>query len=149
MSKKLTASDIQEMIDQSRFHQLFRPQVLTVDHDNLQLVVKALMGEELERQPGTNQWHGGAISAIIDTVGCYGLASVTGGLLPTINFRTDYLRFAEATDLTVTATVRRAGKTVGVVDVDVADDSGRLIAVGRASYSMSWPEPREIAENSC
>ncbi len=148
MSNQLTASEIQEMIGRSRFHQLFRPEVLKVDHERLQLVLKMLMGDELERQPGTNQWHGGAISAIVDTVGCYGLALLAGEPLPTINFRTDYLRLAEGTDLTATATVRRAGRTVGVVDVDVTDDAGRLIAVGRASYSMNWPVPRETLEES-
>jgi uncharacterized protein (TIGR00369 family) len=58
-----------------------------------------------------------------------------GRPLPTINFRVDYLRPAVNTALTATARVRRAGRSVGVVDVDVADGEGRLIAVGRASYA--------------
>ena len=55
--------------------------------------------------------------------------------LPTINFRVDYLRPAVGTGLVATARVRRAGKSVGVVDVDVADEGGRLVAIGRATYS--------------
>ncbi len=55
---------------------------------------------------------------------------------PTINFRTDYLRPAIGTDLTVVAQIQKAGRTVGVVDVDVLDDKGRLMAVGRASYAV-------------
>jgi len=55
--------------------------------------------------------------------------------LPTINFRVDYLRPAIKTGLVVTATVRRAGKSVGVVDVDVFNDQKALLAVGRATYS--------------
>jgi acyl-coenzyme A thioesterase PaaI-like protein len=35
--------------------------------------------------------------------------------------------------------VRRAGKSVGVVDVDVFDDRGNLVAVGRATYSTLPP----------
>jgi acyl-coenzyme A thioesterase PaaI-like protein len=34
-----------------------------------------------------------------------------------------------------TGIVRRAGKSVGVVDVEVADEDGRIVAIGRASYS--------------
>jgi uncharacterized protein (TIGR00369 family) len=141
MANRLTVSDFQEMIGRSRFHQLFRPLVQEVDYDSLELVIKMAMSDDLERQPGTNQWHGGAISAAIDTVGCYGLAMLSAEPLPTINFRTDYLRPAINTDLMLTAKIRRAGRSIGVVDVDVADDSDRLIAVGRACYSIKDPLP--------
>ena len=127
---------LQEMIGRSAFHQLFRPQVLVADTDTLTLSLKAHMSATLERQPGTGQWHGGAVSALVDTVGCYALALLSEEPLPTVNFRTDYLRPGVETDLVVNAIVRRAGRTIGVVDVDVLDNQARLVAVGRASYSM-------------
>ncbi len=142
MREKLTVSALQTMIDQSRFHQLFRPEVLDIDYDKLQLTIKMAMSAELERQPETDQWHGGAISAVIDTVGCYALLMLLAELPPTINFRTDYLRPAMGTDLTVIAQIRRAGRSVGVVDVDVNDDAGRLIALGRACYSVQALLPK-------
>ncbi len=37
--------------------------------------------------------------------------------------------------LAATATVRRAGRTVAVVDIDVHDAEGRLVAIGRGCYS--------------
>ena len=89
---------------------------------------------ELERMPGTGQWHGGAIAGLIDTAGDFALVLNSGGPVPTINFRVDYLRPATTRKLTATATVRRAGRTVGVVDIDVADEQGRLVAVGRGCY---------------
>lgn len=137
MSDQLSVADMQALIEQSKFHQLFRPMVVDIDHDNLVLIVKVAMDTALERQPGTDQWHGGAVAAIIDTIGCYALTLLDGELIPTINFRTDYLRPATATDLTIIARVRRAGRMVGVVDVDVEDDAKRLVALGRASYSMA------------
>ncbi|MGI9334304.1 MAG: PaaI family thioesterase [Gammaproteobacteria bacterium] len=136
MSKQLTVADIQALIDQSRFHRLFRPEVLGIDNDGLELTVKMPMLDALERQPGTGQWHGGAISAIIDIAGCYALALLAGEPLPTINFRADYLRPGVDSDLIAIARVRRAGRTVGVVDVDVIDDAQQLVAVGRACYSI-------------
>jgi uncharacterized protein (TIGR00369 family) len=60
---------------------------------------------------------------------------VVGGGVPTINFRTDFLRPASGEGLSATATVRRAGRTVGVVGVDVHDGDGRLVAIGRGCYS--------------
>ena len=93
------------------------------------------MRPEFERGRGTGQWHGGPIAAIIDTVGDYALIMALRRGLPTINFRVDYLRPAIKTALITTATVRRSGKSVGVVDVDVFNEQKALLAIGRATYS--------------
>ncbi len=60
---------------------------------------------------------------------------VVGGGVPTINLRIDYLRPAVGDALTGTARVRRAGRTVALVDVDVYDEQQNLVAVGRGTYS--------------
>ncbi|MBI3515430.1 MAG: allophanate hydrolase [Proteobacteria bacterium] len=65
-----------------------------------------------------------------------------GRALPTINFRVDYLGPAIDTGLTAIARVRRSGKSVGVVDVDVLDDKQNLVAIGRATYSTLPPLDR-------
>ncbi len=135
MADQPSKAVMQEMIGRSLFHQLFQPEVLDIDHDNLRLTVKMKMSDALERQPGTRQWHGGAISAVVDTVGCYGFVLLSNEPMPTINFRTDYLRPAVDTDLTVIAHVRKAGRRIAVVDVDVMDELNRLVAVGRACYA--------------
>lgn len=137
MSENLSAAELQAMLEPSRFHQLFNPEVLSVDHEQLKLTVKLIMRDEFERQPGTQQWHGGTISAIIDTVGCYTLALTAKEPLPTINFRTDYLRPAVNTNLVATGWIRQAGRRIGVVDVDVHDDANKLVALGRASYAFT------------
>ncbi len=137
MSKSsLSIDGLQALIDRSAFHQLFKPVVLGINQDKLEIVIKMTFSESLERQPGSNQWHGGGISAIIDIAGCYALALIPGVPLPTIDLRTDYLRPAINTDLTASACVRKAGKSIGIVDVDVHDDAQKLVAVGRGSYSM-------------
>ena len=74
-------------------------------------------------------------AAIIDTVGDYALVMLLGRPLPTVNFRVDYLRPAVGTALVVTAKVRRNGRLVGVVDVDVENEAGQLVAIGRATYA--------------
>jgi uncharacterized protein (TIGR00369 family) len=47
----------------------------------------------------------------------------------------DFLRPGTNTSLTATATTRRLGRSVAVVDIDVHDDQGKLCAVGRGTYS--------------
>ena len=54
-----------------------------------------------------------------------------------MNFRTDFLRPAIGEALTAVARVRRAGKTAAVVDVEVVDDQGKLVAIGRGAYASS------------
>lgn len=136
MSTQRTKAELQEMISRSQFHQLFTPEVVAVDTDELVLSVKAIQSAALERQPGTDQWHGGAIAALVDIVGCYALTLLSSEPLPTINFRTDYLRPAIKTDLLAVARVRKAGRMIGVVDVDIDNADGKLVAVGRGTYSM-------------
>ena len=75
--------------------------------------------------------------ALIDVAGDYALISHVGAGVPTINFRTDYLRPAMNTSLTAHAYVRRAGRTVGVVDIDVTNDDGKLVAIGRGCYGTT------------
>ncbi|MBX3502102.1 MAG: PaaI family thioesterase [Alphaproteobacteria bacterium] len=131
----LSGGEIQAMLDKSPFISFMGLQVTEADAAREQVTMTCPMRPEFERGAGTGQWHGGPIAAIIDTVGDYALVMALRRGLPTINFRVDYLRPAIKTSLTTVARVRRAGKSVGVVDVDVYDDRKSLVAVGRATYS--------------
>jgi len=133
----LDKEEIQRRLGQSPFIALLNLSVLRVDPVKQELVMRAGMRPEFERGRGSGQWHGGPMAAIIDTVGDYALAMLLGRALPTVNFRVDYLRPAIDTALIVTATVRRSGRLVGVVDVDVANEAGQLLAIGRATYATA------------
>ncbi len=131
----LSREQLQERLLHSAFNESLRLEVLTADLEKQEVVMRLKMRPEFERLRGTGQWHGGPIAAAIDTAGAYALAMLLGNPLPTINLRVDYLRPAANTALTVVARIRRSGKTVGVVDVDVLNDAGALVAIGRANYS--------------
>ena len=133
----LDKDELQRRLAHSAFIDFLALSVASADPEKGEVVMRAAMRPEFERGRGTGQWHGGPIAAIIDTVGDYALVMQLGRPLPTVNFRVDYLRPAVATALLVTATVRRAGRLVGVVDIDVSDDEGRLVAVGRATYATA------------
>lgn len=134
-SSRLDAAAIQAYFDRSPFIASLALQVREVDHERGQLTVAAPFRPEFERGAQTRQWHGGPLAAIIDTVGDFAVGMQLGRGLPTINFRVDYLRPAIDTDLLAVAVVRRAGKSVGTADVDLFNDQGVLVAIGRATYS--------------
>ena len=133
----LSKDELQERLGRSAFIDFLNLSVLSADPEREQVVMRAEMRPEFERLKGSGQWHGGPIAAIIDTVGDYALVMLLGRPLPTVNFRVDYLRPAINTALTVTATVRRNGRLVGVVDVDVTNETGQLLAIGRATYATA------------
>jgi uncharacterized protein (TIGR00369 family) len=137
MMSPLTPADIQSQIDRSPFGQYLALEVRSCDPDRGELSAVVRMRPDFERGAGSGQWHGGPIAAIIDTVGDYAVVMMTRGGVPTMNIRIDYLRPAINTDLRATALVRKLGKSIAVVDIDVCDASQRLIAVGRGTYGTS------------
>ena len=136
-SAPLGKDELQQRLGHSAFIDFLNLTVLSADPEKEEIAMRAAMRPEFERGRGTGQWHGGPIAAIIDTAGDFALVMTLGRPLPTVNFRVDYLRPAIDTALIVTATVRRSGRLVGVVDIDVADEVGRVLAIGRATYATA------------
>jgi uncharacterized protein (TIGR00369 family) len=136
-SPPLGKDELQQRLSHSAFIDFLNLTVVSADPGKEEVVMRASMRPEFERGRGTGQWHGGPIAAIIDTVGDYALVMLLGRPLPTVNFRVDYLRPAIDTALIVTARVRRSGRLVGVVDIDVANEKSQLVAIGRATYATA------------
>jgi len=134
MRDYLSKTDVQAMLDASPYLSFMGIQVDTIDTGNDTLVLRLPMRPEFERRPDSGQIHGGVIASLIDVAGDYALAMRLGSVVPTVNFRTDFLRPATHTGLTATARVRRTGKSVAVVDIDIHDDDSRLVAIGRGTY---------------
>jgi uncharacterized protein (TIGR00369 family) len=130
-----TIESLQAVMDGSPLIRFCGMRIEAIDRAAGSIVVAVELRPELERRAGSGQWHGGALAALIDTAGDFALAVGLGAPVPTINFRVDYLRPAMTARLAATATVRRAGRTVAVVDIDVHDAEGRLVAIGRGCYS--------------
>ena len=133
--KKLEAADIQATFDRSPFIGFLGLKVLSVNHEKSEFSARMPLRPELERRAGTKQFHGGPIASFIDTVGDYAIGMMVGGGVPTINLRIDYLRPSVGDYLDATAVVRRAGRSTAVVDIDVFGPDGKLVAVGRGTYS--------------
>lgn len=132
---KLDAAAIQAIFDRSTFISFLGMKVTEVDHAKERFAARMPMRPELERRAGTKQFHGGPIASFIDVTGDFAIGMAVGGGVPTMNLRIDYLRPAIGDYMDAVATVRRAGKTMAVIDIDVFGPDGKLVAVGRGTYS--------------
>lgn len=135
-SKTTVSRDLlQSLVDTSPFIKHCGMEVCEIDAERGFVEMKMPMRPELARDEEATQFHGGPVASFIDTAGDFAVALMVGGGVPTINFRVDYLRPSGGAYLLARATARRVGRTIGVADVDIFDDQGRLTAIGRGSYS--------------
>jgi uncharacterized protein (TIGR00369 family) len=82
--------------------------------------------------------HGGAIAALADVAACaavWSLAETTR--TATISIAVNYTGFAVNSDLVGRARVRRAGKRIASVAVEIADASGAPIADALVTYKIA------------
>ena len=133
---------LRELLASGPFHEFLNMELIGHDAQAGMVDIRLPWRREFERMPDSKQWHGGPIAALIDIAGDFALIAMLGRGIPTINLRIDYLRPAIDTDLVATGRTLRAGKSVGAVDVEVKDKAGRVVAVGRGSYSTAPPATR-------
>ncbi len=136
-STTMTPERMQQWLDSSPFIRFLGLSCTHMDVAAGALELKMPNGSQLERIESSGQFHGGPVAALIDTAGAFAVVMGTQAPVPTINFRVDYLRPSTGGFLLAKALVRRVGKTVGVVDVDVFDEQGRLTAVGRGCFGVA------------
>ncbi|MEM8590426.1 MAG: PaaI family thioesterase [Pseudomonadota bacterium] len=123
------------IINDCPFHEFLNMAVEAADPDAGVVVIRLPFAAGFARSKKAPQIHGGITAALIDIAGVYAIATVIGRTVPTINMSVDYLRMAEGSDLIARARVIKAGRSIGVADIEVSDDADRLIAVGRGTYS--------------
>jgi uncharacterized protein (TIGR00369 family) len=117
----------------SPFHRFLQIEILRMEAGTAE--IRLPLRPELLRQKGSDWLHGGVVSALIDIAGNAAIRSLTGGDLPTVDFRVDYLRPAQ-TELSALAKAVKVGRTFAVADIEVRDRGEKLVAIGRAVYSI-------------
>lgn len=134
VDKVTSVAEMAALLNESRFHQLLQLELVEESaYDGI--VMRLPMSAPVERAPGTGQFHGGPIASLIDVAGDFALVRALGHGVPTITLSVEYLRPAVGAWLLAKAAVRRAGRTVGFVDIEVTDPQQRLVALGRGCYS--------------
>lgn len=92
--------------------------------------------------------HGGVIATMIDhaggMAGC--LCKTTGSMRKavTLSLTTSFLAPVSSGQVTATGRKRPGGKQIFVSTIEITDDSGRLIAVGEATYRYINHKPTEL-----
>ena len=85
--------------------------------------------------------HGGALMAFADTLGavCAFLNLPEGATTSTIESKTNFFRGVRQGSVHATATVLHAGRTTIVVQIDVKDDDGKLVAQVTQTQAVLHP----------
>lgn len=130
---EISSNYTQYLLDVTPFSKLLGMTVKDIAHSEQSLTLRLPYRDDLGRVQGMKQFHGGAISALIDTAASFIVSLEIGGGAPTIDLRCDYLRPGSGEYLDAMAIIRRLGGSVAFVDVTVEDAKGRLVATGRGT----------------
>ena len=88
--------------------------------------------------------HGGILATLADTAG--GLATYMtvprGTRVATVEMKINFLEPVDRGSVTAEARVLRRGRNFAVVDCEVSDSAGRLVAKALMTFSISLPEPK-------
>ena len=92
--------------------------------------------------------HGGVIASVLDVVGGIAVMStetseMLGGM-GTVDLRIDYLRPGSSPRYTALGEVVRAGRLLSTTRMEMAEEGGKLIAIGQAVYRMGIREDNSI-----
>jgi len=82
--------------------------------------------------------HGGAIATLADLAACaavWSLKETTRSA--TISMTVNYTGFATESDLVARAKVRRKGKRIASLSIEIVDDSGALVADALITYKIA------------
>lgn len=123
-----------ENIAATPFHQWLMPRLIAVDEQLGSVTIHLTLRPEFRRLPARPEIHGGVVAALIDISGHAAIAARLRHSVATIDMRVDYLRLAGGNELRAIGNIIKVGRTIGIVDVQVEDDQGRMVAIGRASY---------------
>lgn len=132
--ERLDKAAIETIFTNSNFISSLNLEVVELDYDAMAITIRMPQAPHMERRPGTKQFHGGPLAAFIDIVGDFAIGMMVGGGVPTMNLRIDFLRPAVGDAVVAKACVRRRGRSAAVVDIDVMNEDGALVAVGRGTY---------------
>jgi uncharacterized protein (TIGR00369 family) len=134
MAPGVDIATVQGWLDTSPFNAWLAPRVVSLDGAAGQLVLRVQARPELMRLPGSDVFHGGPLAALADIAGDFAVAAAVGGGVPTVQLAIDYLKPCAGVHVEARARLRRLGRTLGWVDIDLCDATGGVCAIARGHY---------------
>jgi uncharacterized protein (TIGR00369 family) len=118
------------------YHGFLRPEAVSVDAEAGIVEIRLPFRYEFQRVPDRPEYHGGVIAGLIDLTAHAAIAVKIGRMAPTVDLRIDFMRGGSG-DLSARGMVRRSGRTLATVDVEIRGGDGREIALGRGTFSVA------------
>lgn len=87
-----------------------------------------------------NDVHGGIIATLLDNAGWFTVAAHYGCWVVTVEFQVRLLEEAGQEDLQSIGRLIRVGKRLATAEMQVTSKSGRLVAVGSGTFSVTSKE---------
>lgn len=125
---------VRDLYEPIQFHRTHDIEVVEVTETHA--VTRVPFSEDVLGNPELPAIHGGVISALADLTGAAVVIGRMGTYTPTIDLRVDYVSHAGPTALRGEATLRRAGGSIGVSDVEIYSEE-TLCAKARGAYKLS------------
>lgn len=120
-----------------RFNKACAMTVRRWDPDGVEMHVP--FREDLGAHPGV--FHGGVLSALIDTAGCGAVAAghdyANGNRITTVALAVQYLSVDPGQGAVAYARCTRRGKQINYAEVTVCSDTGKALAQGLVTVSVS------------
>lgn len=132
----MTRELLNTMLRRNPFHLWLGLELTKSDAEGVEIMLR--WREELISNPDRGLVHGGILATLIDTAGDYAIAAKIGRAVPTIDLHVDYHKGATRGDLRAEGTVIRLGGTFSTAHGSIFNETGELLASGRAVYFTGW-----------
>jgi uncharacterized protein (TIGR00369 family) len=140
-SERTSIERLRAGVERPPYHGFLRPRAEQVDEATGAVTIALPFRPEFRRAPDAPGYHGGMIAGLIDLAAHAAVAVRVGRMVPTIDLRIDFLRVASDGDLSATASIRRAGRTLAVAAVEISDTEAHAAPLGRGLFSTAPPAP--------
>ncbi len=131
--------DLKQLMVASPFHRWLGVQLTKADAESVEVLLP--FRPEFQGDDESTHIHGGIIATLADIAACFAVMSAIDRDVPSLDLDIDYLRMVPApSDLIATARPVKVGRTIGVADVQIHTQDGRLVAIARAKVVTNAPE---------
>ena len=95
------------------------------------------MADNPRLRHGMGDTHGGAIATLLDNAGWFAVALHYETWIATVELQTRLLEPCRNEDLVATGWPVRVGKRIGVAEMEVRTSTGRLVATGAGTFTVT------------
>jgi uncharacterized protein (TIGR00369 family) len=127
-------------LERPPFNAWLAPRAVAIDEAARQISVSLSWRPEFSSDPDKSTYHGGVVATLIDITGYAAVAVWHGASTPTIHLQVSYLAPALGQELAARGVLRRLGRSISHVDVEVTG-GGKLVALGRGIFSTQGNKP--------